>query len=224
MGAFLVTDNRITMGHSVACSVQLLTLLTCSTGLGSLGSLCSLTWFTGLLTVSWDGWNQLTNTVFTLKMQKLGKVVRLSLTVKQGRIHGYPSCVRVGRGCIWGHLITWAGAVRPKTTKTPKKLSVTDGQTDRPTDGPSDGPTKRGVELPSTRQEIRSMGLFLIMTIAFWKGHTVARYVYSLTPLTPFIRSTALQFTTLTLLACSVHGLAHSGSGLLVTPSKDNWN
>ena len=138
MGAFLVTDNRITMGHSVACSVQLLTLLTCSTGLGSLGSLCSLTWFTGLLTVSWDGWNQLTNTVFTLKMQKLGKVVRLSLTVKQGRIHGYPSCVRVGRGCIWGYLITWAGAVRPKTAKTQSKVWWTDGGTNRRTDGWTD--------------------------------------------------------------------------------------
>ena len=36
---------------------------------------------------------------------------------KQGRIHGYPSRVRVGRGHIWGYLIIWAGAVRPKTAK-----------------------------------------------------------------------------------------------------------
>ena len=28
---------------------------------------------------------------------------------KQGRIHGYPSRMRVGRGCIWGYLINWAG-------------------------------------------------------------------------------------------------------------------
>ena len=43
------------------------------------------------------------------------------LCKKQGRIHGYPSRVRVGRGCIWGHSIIWAGAVRPKTAKTQKK-------------------------------------------------------------------------------------------------------
>ena len=41
--------------------------------------------------------------------------------LKQGWIHGYPSRVRVGRGHIWGHSIIWAGAVRPKTTKTQKK-------------------------------------------------------------------------------------------------------
>ena len=40
---------------------------------------------------------------------------------KQGRIHGYPSRVRVGRGYIGGHLITLVGAVRPKTAKPPKK-------------------------------------------------------------------------------------------------------
>ena len=32
---------------------------------------------------------------------------------EQGRIHGYPSRVRVGRSCIGSHLIIWAGAVRP---------------------------------------------------------------------------------------------------------------
>ena len=40
---------------------------------------------------------------------------------KQGRIHGYLSRVRVGRGGFWGHFIIWAGAVGPKTTKTQKK-------------------------------------------------------------------------------------------------------
>ena len=48
---------------------------------------------------------------------------------KQGQIHGYPSCVWVGRGCIWGHLITWAGAVRPKTANQ-KKVWQTDGPMD----------------------------------------------------------------------------------------------
>ena len=33
---------------------------------------------------------------------------------KQGRIHGYRSRVRVGRGHIWGHQTIWAGAVRSK--------------------------------------------------------------------------------------------------------------
>ena len=40
---------------------------------------------------------------------------------KQGRIHGYPSRVRVGRGPICGHSIIWVGTVRPKTAKTQKK-------------------------------------------------------------------------------------------------------
>ena len=33
---------------------------------------------------------------------------------KQGRIHGYQSCVRVGRGNISGHQTIWAGAVTSK--------------------------------------------------------------------------------------------------------------
>ena len=43
------------------------------------------------------------------------------LKEKQGRIHGYPSRVRVGRGHIRGHLIIWAEAVRQKIAKTHKK-------------------------------------------------------------------------------------------------------
>ena len=49
--------------------------------------------------------------------------------VKQGRIHGYPSRMRVGRGHNWGHQIIWAGAVRPKTTKK-QKIVKCDGRTD----------------------------------------------------------------------------------------------
>ena len=67
---------------------------------------------------------------------------------EQGWIHSYPSRVRVGRGCIWGHLITWAGAVRPMTAKKQKKVKC-DGQMDWRTD--ADGRTKRGVESCSTR-------------------------------------------------------------------------
>ena len=47
----------------------------------------------------------------------------------------------------------------------------------------------------------------------FLTGYSVACYVCSLaplTPLTPLTRSATLCFTTLALLACSVHGLAHS--------------
>ena len=47
--------------------------------------------------------------------------ISLTIFMKQGRIHGYPSRVRVGRGHIWGHLVIWAGAVRPKSAKTHKK-------------------------------------------------------------------------------------------------------
>ena len=56
---------------------------------------------------------------------------------KQGWIHGYPSRVRVSKGCIWGHLIIWVGAVRPNSAKTLKKR----------TDWQTDGLTKRGVAL-----------------------------------------------------------------------------
>ena len=41
---------------------------------------------------------------------------------KQGRIHGYPSRVQVGRSSAGeGHLGIWAGAVASKISKTPKK-------------------------------------------------------------------------------------------------------
>ena len=52
---------------------------------------------------------------------------------KQGRIYGYPSRVRAGRGRILGHSIIWARAVRPKTAKTQKKVKC-DGQINGPTD------------------------------------------------------------------------------------------
>ena len=57
----------------------------------------------------------------------------IPLKEKQGRIHGYPSRMWVGRGCIWGHLIIWAGAVRLKTAKKKRKKKVwwTDGRTDK---------------------------------------------------------------------------------------------
>ena len=51
---------------------------------------------------------------------------------------------------------------------------------------------------------------FLSSTIVFLKGHSVARYVCSLAPLTPLTRSAALCFAMLASLACSVHVLAHS--------------
>ena len=41
-------------------------------------------------------------------------------------------------------------------------------------------------------------------------GHSVARYVRSLAPLTSLTRSAALRIAKLASLACSVHGLAHS--------------
>ena len=47
-------------------------------------------------------------------------------------------------------------------------------------------------------------------TIAFLTGHSVARYVCSLAPLTPLTRYAALYLNTLASLAYSVHGLAHS--------------
>ena len=52
---------------------------------------------------------------------------------KQGRIHGYPSRVRVGRGHNWVHQTIWAGAVRSK-----KKNIIGKVKCDRPTNQPTD--------------------------------------------------------------------------------------
>ena len=69
---------------------------------------------------------------------------------KQGRIHGYPSRVQVGRGHNWGHQIIWAGAVKPKIPKTQKKVKC-----DGPTDGRTDWRTdKAGCRFACTRQKI----------------------------------------------------------------------
>ena len=67
---------------------------------------------------------------------------------EQGRIHGYRSRVRVGRGHIWGHQTIWAGAVRSKN-KIHKKSKMW------PTDWQTDQPTKRGVESRSMRLKTR---------------------------------------------------------------------
>ena len=53
------------------------------------------------------------------------------------------------------------------------------------------------------------------MTIAFLKGHLVARYVRSLAPLTPLTHSVALHFAPLALLARSIHGLTHFAHSLV---------
>ena len=53
-----------------------------------------------------------------------------------------------------------------------------------------------------------SMGLFLLVTTAFWTGHSVARYVRSLASLTPLTRSLRSRARSLTSL----------------TPSWDGWN
>ena len=66
---------------------------------------------------------------------------------------------------------------------------------------------------------IRVKGLFLLVTIAFWKGHSVARYVCSLAPLT---RSAALHFAMFASLARSLRSQARSLTSL--PPFRDNWN
>ena len=40
---------------------------------------------------------------------------------EQGRIHGYPSRMRVGRGHNWGKWNIWEGAIRLNVPLTPKK-------------------------------------------------------------------------------------------------------
>ena len=66
----------------------------------------------------------------------------------------------------------------------------------------TDGRTK---ELPEL-----TLGLLLLVTTAFLTGHSVALYVRSFAPLSPLTRSAVLRFATLTLLAHSIHRLAHS--------------
>ena len=62
--------------------------------------------------------------------------------IKQGRIHGYPSRLQVGRGSDEiDQLGSWAGAVIPKPPINAKKAKCY-----RPTDGPTDGRTERVVE------------------------------------------------------------------------------
>ena len=61
-----------------------------------------------------------------------------TLPLKQGRIHGYPCRVRVGRsGAGEGHWVILAGAVCSKSSKTPKKKG--DRSTNRPTNQPTGG-------------------------------------------------------------------------------------
>ena len=62
------------------------------------------------------------------------------------------------------------------------------------------------------------MGLFLLVTIAFLTGHSVARYVHSLAPLTLLTRSAALRFATVVSLARYVHSLA------LLTALTPSWD
>ena len=57
---------------------------------------------------------------------------------KQGRIHGYPSRMRVGRGSDEiNQQGSWAGAVTPKPPINADKAKCY-RRTDRPTDGPTD--------------------------------------------------------------------------------------
>ena len=62
---------------------------------------------------------------------------------KQGRIHSYPSRVRVGRGSDGeGHWGIWAGAVSFKNAEK-VKWGPTNRPIDRLTDRPADRPTDR---------------------------------------------------------------------------------
>ena len=71
---------------------------------------------------------------------------------KQGRKHGYPSRVRVGRGHNWGHS-TFGQEQWGQKPQKPKKSKKwwTDGWTNGRIDQWTDGPTKQGVESRSTQ-------------------------------------------------------------------------
>ena len=79
------------------------------------------------------------NYVFLEKIWNVQKNLRYLNFKKQGRIHGYPSRVRVGRVSDGaGHWSIWAGAVSSKCSKTPKKLKG-DQPTNQPPGQPTDG-------------------------------------------------------------------------------------
>ena len=64
------------------------------------------------------------------------------ILLKQGRIHGYPSCVQVGRGSDEiDQPSSWAGAVTPKPPLNTKKA-----KRDGPMDGLTDQQVERAVE------------------------------------------------------------------------------
>ena len=78
------------------------------------------------------------------------------ILLKQGRIHGYPSCVQVGRGSDEiDQPSSWAGAVTPKPPVNTKKAKH---------DGPTDGPTDRQAERDWKVAEI-STSLFSIFAV-----------------------------------------------------------
>ena len=69
------------------------------------------------------------------------------------------------RGCTRSQLVIWAGVVRPKTSKTEKKVKC-----DGPTEGLTDGPTKQGVESRSTRLKKRFITVDMIKISVTLKG------------------------------------------------------
>ena len=101
---------------------------------------------------------------------------------KQGRIHGCPSRVRVGRG--WGHLMIWAGALRPKTAKT-QKSNVTVIRTDGRTDGPIH---KAGCRDPTKNWQANQIHLMTVVPINLAKRVSLSlflRFNSRLSPLAP---------------------------------------
>ena len=79
--------------------------------------------------------------------------------IQQGRIHGYPSPVRGGG-------IIWTGAVRPKTAKTPKHVSVMDQWMD----GWTDRPTKRIVKSRNTWLRPGGAAQVVVFFLVFIRG------------------------------------------------------
>ena len=105
------------------------------------------------------------------------------LYYKQGRIHGYPSRVGVGRGSDKiDQPSSWAGAVSPKPPVNAKKA-----KRDRWTDGPTDQPTDRaGWRVACTRlkktQWLRWLKLFLNLDTRRLKTMVVGTVVNRVTP------------------------------------------
>ena len=128
-----------------------------------------------------------------------------------GTYHSYLRCEASGQSRA-----DTRRAIRLWSPPTPQDRCISSA---RVTIGPPRCKTPR-LQLSRTNHKpvitlVCTMGRFIVVTIAFLTGLSVARSVRSPAPLTPLPRSAALRFATLISLARSIHGLTHFAHSLV---------